>query len=607
MGLNRNLGNLTEVITEGGGNIGIGGTPNAGFRVDVNGTGRFSSTVQASAFRLTGMTAGSGALYWSSDRVTLANYNPTGVVMIEANGGAAVATFGGTTFNNDFVGTGRFGSSVTVNGTATFLGQFGNGNNVNEKIIQFTRAASSTDIVNIQGINAGVGAGNIALQASGGNVGIGTASPSQKLTLINGTFQIGGTSTFLDNIEIGRVGADNNMAFATGGTERMRIFSNGNVLIQDGGTFTNGGYKLDVNGTGRFNTVSAGYTLTLQNVKDDSEGLLIRSSDNDGGLYLLNLQSSNGATSQSWVDRFNVTKNGNVGIGTVPQTLTHLYTATARAIPALGSAGGHFMIQTGGVIATIMGVNANGNFYLQPQHINAGGSTVYNTLLNPSGGNVAVGINYSPTAKLHVEGQDIYLTGNTDNRIRFSNFGFTGNNMGAAIGYVYNVANTQESGSLAFYTNPNFNGTGSLAEQMRITSNGNINFNATVYNNTAVATTRTLYIGSDYRIGGISSIRKSKKNIENISNVDWIYQLNPVTFNYRKKDEEGEYTEETYDELVYGLIAEDTESIADFLINYNENDGEKEMIGIEYSRLITPMLKAIQELKAEIEILKQNK
>jgi hypothetical protein len=67
--------------------------------------------------------------------------------------------------------------------------------------------------------------------APGGNVGIGTTSPGQKLTLINGTFQIGGTSTFSDNIEIGRVGSDNNMAFATGGTERMRITSTGNVGI----------------------------------------------------------------------------------------------------------------------------------------------------------------------------------------------------------------------------------------------------------------------------------------------------------------------------------------------------------------------------------------
>jgi hypothetical protein len=61
-----------------------------------------------------------------------------------------------------------------------------------------------------------------------------------------------------------------------------------------------------------------------------------------------------------------------------------------------------------------------------------------------------------------------------------------------------------------------------------------------------------------------------------------------------------------FSELFYGLIAEDTEPIADFLVNYNDKeDGSKEMAGIEYMRLITPMLKAIQELKAEIEQLKQ--
>ena len=67
----------------------------------------------------------------------------------------------------------------------------------------------------------------------------------------------------------------------------------------------------------------------------------------------------------------------------------------------------------------------------------------------------------------------------------------------------------------------------------------------------------------------------------------------------------GNYTEEFYEEINYGLIAEDTAPIADFLINYNEKeDGTKEMIGIEYSRLITPMLKAIQEQQIQIEELK---
>jgi hypothetical protein len=154
-----------------------------------------------------------------------------------------------------------------------------------------------------------------------------------------------------------------------------------------------------------------------------------------------------------------------------------------------------------------------------------------------------------------------------------------------------------ENGVMDFRTNGNF--------AMRIANSLNIGFNSVVYNNSTSATTRTLYIGGDYFIGGISSIRESKKNIQNLSNVDWLYQLNPVTFNYRKKDEEGKYTEEIYDELNYGLIAEDTQPIADFLINYDESNDDKKMIGIEYSRLITPMLKAIQELKAEIDTLKQ--
>jgi hypothetical protein len=100
-----------------------------------------------------------------------------------------------------------------------------------------------------------------------GSVGIGTNSPGQKLTLINGTFQIGGTSTFSDNVEIGRVGGDNNMAFATNGTERMRITSGGNVLI---GTTSDTYASNFISQTstanvpiGRFNATNGGYYTQL--------------------------------------------------------------------------------------------------------------------------------------------------------------------------------------------------------------------------------------------------------------------------------------------------------------------------------------------------------
>ena len=69
------------------------------------------------------------------------------------------------------------------------------------------------------------------------------------------------------------------------------------------------------NGTLSVSTTTADYAATITNVQDSSQGLLVRSTDNDSSLYLLSLQSSTGATSQTWVDRFSVTKQGYVGVG----------------------------------------------------------------------------------------------------------------------------------------------------------------------------------------------------------------------------------------------------------------------------------------------------
>lgn len=100
-------------------------------------------------------------------------------------------------------------------------------------------------------------------------------------------------------------------------TLAMTMNGNGNVGIGN----INPGYKLDVSGTARFTGALTGtsasfsstlsdYVMTLSNVQDSSQGLLVRATDNDSNLYLLTLQSSGGAVSQTWVDRFTVAKNG---------------------------------------------------------------------------------------------------------------------------------------------------------------------------------------------------------------------------------------------------------------------------------------------------------
>ena len=72
---------------------------------------------------------------------------------------------------------------------------------------------------------------------------------------------------------------------------------------------------------------------------------------------------------------------------------------------------------------------------------------------------------------------NLFLSGGTtgDPAISFSRYGSASlNNRGAKIQYVYRVASAQESGSLAFYSNPNSAGTGSLVERMRIDYTGDV-------------------------------------------------------------------------------------------------------------------------------------
>ena len=91
-------------------------------------------------------------------------------------------------------GAATLSSSITASGIAslgigqtTELAYIGDRTTVNTRYIKFERASALTDIVNIQGINGGVGATDIALQAGGGNVGIGTNAPALALELNSST------------------------------------------------------------------------------------------------------------------------------------------------------------------------------------------------------------------------------------------------------------------------------------------------------------------------------------------------------------------------------------------------------------------------------------
>jgi hypothetical protein len=114
------------------------------------------------------------------------------------------------------------------------------------------------------------------------------------------------------------------------------------------------------------------------------------------------------------------------------------------------------------------------------------------------------------------------------------------------------------------------------------------------------ATGRAAILDSSGGFGYLASVRAAKTNIENLNNISWVYNLNPVKFNYRKKDESNQFTDAFEAEKYYGLIAEEVEEVNKELCFY-DNDGT--LRGVSYDKLTSVLLKAIQEQQVLITAL----
>jgi len=125
-----------------------------------------------------------------------------------------------------------------------------------------------------------------------------------------------------------------------------------------------------------------------------------------------------------------------------------------------------------------------------------------------------------------------------------------------------------------------------------------------VYGTAVSASLRDIQMDSSGFFGYSTSTRATKGNIEDLSDVSWLYNLNPVSFNRKVFDREtNSFKDELSPETEYGLIAEDVEAVNKNLCFYNETEDGQELAGITYSKLITPLIKALQEANAKIETL----
>jgi hypothetical protein len=365
--------------------------------------------------------------------------------------------------------------------------------------------------------------------------------------------------------------AADTIAFSEGGVESMRINSSGNVGI---GTDTPLS-KLEVNG---------GAANTYVRIVDTR------------ATYPTYIGAEQGSTVFGrWglAESMRIDSSGNVGIGTSsPNEKLQVNGAilSTGSLSAVRTSAASMDFLSGNTRFISMGADGS----------TKGGFIFYNST------NAAV------TEAARIDSSGRLLVGTT------STTGIAGNGVkitSNAVGSTSTVALTLEGTGGDFYAlkcvgvdmhllsvasggSPYWSFGSSTATAMLLQANGDVRM-PTVYGRT-VTTPRNMFIDSSGTLGGISSIRASKNNITPITDSAWLYQVSPVTFNYRKRDEDGNYLDEVESETQYGLIAEDVEAVRPEFCIYVEKDGQQVLQGVHYDRMISPLIKALQEQQAII-------
>jgi hypothetical protein len=386
---------------------------------------------------------------------------------------------------------------------------------------------------------------------SSGNVGIGTSSPGYLLHVqadasptIASTDTTNTVTTIVNSSNTsGVLGTATNhpVAFVTNNTERMRIDSSGNV------------------GIGTSSPTSLGTGITTLELKGNSAsqtdragGISFMRYDGNPGMYVYHADDASYISSLSTYplliqtngsERARIDSSGNLGVGT---------TSPASRIDAQTAAGVNVAINATktGTDAIQIGVDTG-------PYINGGAHLAMRT-----GG--------TERARIDSSGNLLVATTTAYGRFAVESTGLT------------NIASNFPSGSsgTAYYGNVYSTAQYFARWEYRGSAVGSITTNggSTAYNTS-----------SDYRL---------KENVQPMQDaLAKIAQLNPVTYTWKADGSAGQ-----------GFIAHELQAVVPDCVTGEKDavdaDGNPQYQGVDTSFLVATLVKAIQELKAEVDSLR---
>ncbi len=581
-------------------------------------------------------TAGTPNFSISRSTTTQAyNSNPNTLTYSESlviDGSNGNATFAGDV---GIGGTGLYTTSHSLNidGTGLAIKNNVNGSSNNWSHITNTDILSSSNLVFTTGAGIALTLNHDKSATFGGNVNVQDNLYLQDGSTTRAKIQLNASDT--DDLDIKAVSLGSNMKFFTVDTERMRITSTGVISIGPSTTSSEiyfnynntnnkGGLKIDYS-TGELR-LSAGesgngyhqafYTNGSERMRIDSSGNVLTPAVNTNTTVTIGVAN---ATSNSFAS----TKRGNL-----------IVQASSAISGGNSMGGGDLNLNAGNSYSSGGGIAGDVNIRAGYNTLGATTASVKvytgNTerMRIASSGDVGIGTD-SPVNKLGIE-----VPSNSNTKAINIYSKNTSPNSYTSIGSQYSISNAYVESEIRF-GNETQNGGGSYlgfvaggsntgnTEKMRISSQGDIGFNTTFADPDAdclfieAQDNYALYSGSDGTggsnhivfgnanswIGSITtngstttynttSDYRLKEDLQDFAGLDMVSKIPVYDFKWK-----------TDESRSYGVMAHELQEVLPDAVS-GEKDAE-EMQSVDYSKIVPLLVKSIQELKAEVDKLKQ--